>query len=119
MIFRGIDNDGDWLFGNGKSSYFKDDTAINVNIRTRLLSFVNDCFFDLDAGVDWWNLLGGKDQAAILLQTRAVISESYGVTRITGLSADYNRTTRKFSLQYTIDTVYSQDFNGTATLSPI
>jgi hypothetical protein len=67
---RQIDDDGDWLFGKGQNDYVRANTSVVQNINTRLGSFLGDCFFDLGAGIDWFNLLGTKDQVALNLSIR-------------------------------------------------
>jgi len=113
MIIRSVDNDHDWNFGKGLQSYFKDEKAIAMNIETRLLSFVNDCFFDQEAGVDWIRLLGAKStREEIILSCRAVILQSFGVVRINELDASA-LSIRNLTLTYNIDTIYSSQFENT------
>ena len=112
MIFRGIDQDTDWLFGKGKQSYFTGAQAIAANIKTRLLSFYGDCFFDVPAGVDWVRLLGTPaTQEEIKLSVRANILQAEGVLRINRLDVVLERTTRKVFITYDIDTIYTTSFN--------
>lgn len=119
MIFRGIDGDGDWQFGNGVGSYFKGARAVDANIRTRLLVFLGECFFALDAGVDWWNLLGGKNpqaQAGIILQCRTIIAASYGVVRINQVQAQLNTRTRRLTVTYDINTIFTRNLSSSVNL---
>lgn len=106
MIVRAIDVNGDWLFGRGRNDYRTNQQAIAQNIKTRLISFLGDCFFDTTAGIDWFNLLGGKDQTALNLAINAVILNTEGVTgglqTFTGLND-----ARVFTVQYKVQTVYS------------
>ena len=85
MKFRNLDMDGDWCFGKGRNSYLMGDKALMMNIKTRLLEFLNDCFWDMDKGIDWWNLLGGKDLKSILVDVQRTILRSYQVKRIVDL----------------------------------
>lgn len=85
MKFRNIDEKGDWTFGKGRGNYASGAAALMLNVKTRLLSFNNDCFFDMDAGIDWWNLLGGKDRRQTAAAAQKTILESYGVKEITNL----------------------------------
>lgn len=107
MRVRALDSTGDWTFGKGISDYRVGNAAIAQNIQTRLSSFLGDCFFDLTAGIDWFNLLGGKDQLAINLAVNAVILNTEGVTGIlqTSLTVSSNR---RISLVYRVQTIYSQ-----------
>lgn len=112
MKFRGIDGSGDWLFGAGVQSYFTNEAAIDANIKTRLLTFLGECFFATNLGVDWWNLLGGKNpvaQANIILQTRTIIINSYGVVKLTSIIPVFDSPTRRLGLTYNIDTIFTRN----------
>jgi hypothetical protein len=111
MIIRNLDKNGDWTFGSGKADYIDGNAAIELNIRTRLYSWVGDCFFDTAAGIDWYNRLGSKNQRALLeLDLRRIILQSYGVTGIVTFSSNLDSITRRFSAQYSIDTIYSKNY---------
>jgi hypothetical protein len=112
MKFRALDADGDWVIGNGLQSYLQAQDAIAMNIRTRLLSFLGDCFFDSGAGIDWFNLLGSKNEAALVFSVRSVILETEGVNSITDLSATLI-SERHLSLSYGVTTVYGRPVAGT------
>ncbi len=119
MIFRAIDGTNDWSFGSGIASYFTDEAAINANIRTRLQTWLNECFFALDLGVDWRNLLGGKNpqsQSGIILQCRTIIINSFGVIRINKVDQSIDVTTRKLTVTYLIDTIFTRGLSGSVTL---
>ena len=109
MIFRNLDDNGDWTFGAGNANYKTFDAAIGLNIKTRLLSWVGDCFFDLTAGIDWSNrigVLGVKD--LLELDIRRIILQSEGVVSL--VAFDVNVVGRAFSATYTINTIYGQEF---------
>lgn len=103
---RALDINHDWLFGKGQNDYLTGNKAIGQNINTRLNSFLGDCFFDLAAGVDWWNQLGAKDQTALNLSISAVILNTEGVTGILQLSASLD-VVRNFTVRYQVQTIYS------------
>jgi hypothetical protein len=120
MIVRAIDLDGDWEFGKGKNDYKSANKAIEQEIRTRLLCFLGDCFFDVGAGIDWFTFLGGsKSTIAVNLAVSTVILNTPGVTGILQLAAILNSVTRILTLQYAVTTIYSSvqsqfefDLNG-------
>ena len=53
MIFRGLDQNGDWLLGQSLGSFAKDAAALNLCWAARLRSWRGDCFFSLNDYVDW------------------------------------------------------------------
>ena len=87
MIFRSLDSSGDWNFGQGLESYAFGEQAIGLNIRTRILSFVGNCFFDMLAGINWFLYFGtpGKEQQT-LLSVKANILQAYGVTSVNSVT---------------------------------
>ena len=101
MRFRNLDSSGDWVFGKGRNSFLQNTDALMMNIKTRLLSFLNDCFFDTEAGVDWWNLLGAKDKKSLLASIQRVVLRSSQVKKIVNL--DYVLDNRRFSIQLSVE----------------
>jgi hypothetical protein len=119
MIFRAL-NGNDWTFGSGLQSYLNRSDAISANIKTRLQTFLGECFFATDFGVDWWNLLGKKGDTAlrdITLQCRKMVADSYGVVRINSLDTKFDSTTRSLSITFNIDTIYTRNLKSTARIT--
>lgn len=106
MRVRAIDVDGDWTFGKGQNDYKRDLSALSQNLKTRLLSFVGDCFFEATAGVDWFNLLGSKNQLALNLAISAQILNTEGVTGVHQVSINLD-IERRLVISYKIQTVFS------------
>lgn len=84
---RGIDLNRDWNFGNGLNNYTTKDDEISQNVITRILSFENDWYLDEDAEIDWFTLLGQRNnQKAIEQEVRRVTMETDGVLRVNEVS---------------------------------
>lgn len=114
--FRGITEANDWTFGQGRNSYFTREKAIAADIKTSLLFFLNDCWFAMTTGIDWWNLLGTKGELAkqnILLQARLAIIQREGVVRINSVEANID-SSRRITLKFNVDTIYSRNLQGFA-----
>lgn len=105
MIVRGVDINGDWNFGRGQSDYVRDRSAVAQDIKTRLKSFIGDCFFDITAGIDWLNLLGGKDKTGIDLAVTAIILNTQNVTGVSQISSLIDAK-RKISITYEVQTTF-------------
>lgn len=103
---RGLDVNGDWLYGKGRNDYVSNINAVAQSIRTRLNSFLGDCFFANSDGLDWFNLLGSKNQVALNLAVSAAIINTPKVTGILELSISISRA-RVVTIQYKVQTVYS------------
>lgn len=108
MRVRAITESRDWTFGKGIQGYKVDEEAIGQNVKTRLLSFLNDCYFDLNAGIDWWNLLGRGTRDELLKSIKLTILGTEGVTAIN--SFDYYMQDRKLVVTYDIQTIFSASY---------
>lgn len=105
MKVRGVDLNNDWLFGKGLNDYKTNRNALAQNIKTRLQSFLGDCFFDLSGGIDWFNLLGSKQVLELRLNVASVLLNTQGVQEILEVSSIINQD-RNITLTYTVNTVY-------------
>lgn len=121
MIIRNLTPDGDWTFGHGRQDYLVREAAIALNIRTRLICFLNDCFWALSFGIDWWNLTGAKNPAAqigIVLQCRLMIANAEGVIRINTVDAATDVRTRRLVVSYDVDTIYTRNLRNAVAITP-
>ncbi len=117
-IVREIDINNDWTFGNGKSNYRKDIKAVSQNIKTRLQSYLGDCFFDVTAGIDWFNLLGSKQVQQLRLAIASVILNTENVTGILELSFNLDES-RNMTLRYDVQTAFGNAENTLDLTVPI
>jgi hypothetical protein len=112
MRVRALDSNGDWTFGAGLNNYLTGTAAVSQAIATRLLSFLGDCFFATNEGIDWFTFLGGsKNQLALQLAINAVIlnTQSQGVnviTNIVAVSVQLNDVTRAFTVTYEVTSIF-------------
>ena len=114
MKFRNLDSNDDWCFGQGKSSYVSGDIAIGLNIKTRILSWVGDCFFAMTAGIDWLNRLGAKNQRGILeMDLRRIILQSYGVVGLSSFNTVLNG--RALTANYAVNTINGRVYQKSIT----
>ena len=115
MIIRGLDGAGDWQLGRGKASYLKGQDAVMLNIKTRLKSFLNDAFWNMTFGIDWLNYLGNKQtQVNVLLACRAMVLQSFGVTKINAI--DYSMAGRQITVDINANTIFSINANTSLIL---
>ena len=108
MRFRNLDSDGDWTFGRGKQNYVVDTRAIAVDVKTRIQSWVGDCFFAQDEGVKYPTYLGRSDIELLSDDMRRVIVQTDGVAEITDFLISLNE--RTFEATYRILTIFSEEF---------
>ena len=62
MTIRALNTDHDWTYGK----HFSQRNEVAQNLKTRLLSFKSDWFLDLEAHIDWWAILGQRDNEGII-----------------------------------------------------
>ena len=110
MIVRAIDySTGDWMFGKGINDYRRNLAAVTQNIGTRLNQYLGDCFFDLGAWIDWFNLLGANDLSALQLAISTVILNTDQVTGLLELSLVLDAS-RNVTIRYQVQTSYSTSY---------
>ena len=81
--------------------------AIGLNIKTRILSFIGNCFFDMLAGINWQIYLGTPgQQQQIILSVQAIILQSYGVTKVNNVTLNENARGQAL-LTYNINDIFS------------
>jgi hypothetical protein len=112
MIIRKLDSTGDWTFGKGLSNYLSAEMAIEQNIQTRLLSWKNDCFFALQEGVDYRNLLDKGQEKNLKQAIKAVILTCEGVLAVREIFAVLG-SNRNLTISYSIDTIYTSNVQNT------
>lgn len=115
MIVRKIDSNGDWTFGKGLSNYAKDNLAIAQTIETRLRSFLGDCFFDSESGIDWFNFLGSKNIAGLILKIKSTIINTNGVVSLESVNTQLDND-RRLTVSYRVNTVYSTQTTGVVVI---
>lgn len=113
MRIRALDANGDITFGQGQQNYLTGQAAIGLNIRTRLLSFLNNAFWAMGAGIDWFTFLGGGNTSAqIQIAVTAIIAQSFGVVSVNNVSVSVNAITRSVSISYNVVTIYTSNFQA-------
>lgn len=110
MKVRALDSNHDWIFGISNQAYCKDEATIGQMIKTRVLSFLGDCFFAGQEGIDWFNLLERGAENEVLLQKSIslTILQTDGVVGIN--SVDLTRNGRNIIISYDVKTIFSASY---------
>jgi hypothetical protein len=114
MTFRNLDANHDWTFGSGRSNYVSENQEIALNLKTRILSFLGDCFFATNEGIDWFNLLDYHYQDRLENAVQEVIKNTDGVTGINSVDLIVNAD-RQIRITYDVQTIYFQSYKGEVT----
>ena len=104
MRVSGLDSNLDWRFGKGRAAYKRNADAIAQNILTRLRSFRGDWYLDVDAGVNWVELLGNPGtEKRIIRAVESTVLQTEGVISIQELKITGRDSTRgvKIRIRYT------------------
>lgn len=113
MKFRGLDSDGDWMLGQGLGSYAKEADALALDIAARLRSWKYDCFFALDDGVDYRNLLEKGQKTNLLASLQDCLQQTPGVVKINSFNPVFDPKTRLLHLTAEVQTIFTRSFRVT------
>lgn len=116
MSFRNLDGNHDWVFGSGLSDYVTGNQEVGLNIKTRILSFLGDCFFAPLEGIDWWHLLEYNKRDEIENAVMTTISKTPDVISVNEVESSLNAR-RQTTLSYDITSIFSSQL--TDTIIPI
>lgn len=112
MIIRAVrkneNGQEEFCFGHGYTDYKHEIACVKQDIETALLEFKNDCFFDLEAGIDWKARLGYYGQKDFLdedIQERVL--SRVGVISIDEFSSAV--VDRIYTCTMNVLTVYSEE----------
>ncbi len=110
MRYRTLDAQGDYTFGASARNFLVDSPdAVAQAVRTRLMLFRGEWFYDTSQGMPWKTDVLGKGTEAIYdLRIQAQILKTQGVTGIAAYASQINKDTRALSVQATIDTQFGQ-----------
>lgn len=109
MSFRNLTATHDWTFGAGRNNYVTENQGIALNIKTRVLSFLGNCFFATDEGIDWFNLLEYRYQDRLENAVQEVVVQTPGVTAINSIDI-LTTADRKIRIAYDVQTIYSSSY---------
>ena len=107
MRIRNNTEENDWTWGHGKSDYITGHAGVALNIKTKINEWKRDCFFNLQAGIDWRIRLGSKNQRTLLDQdVQNIIT---GVTEVLALT-EYESIVndRAYTADFTYYDIYSE-----------
>lgn len=117
MKVRALNDRHDWVFGKGLQGYKQNREAVKQRIKTHLLSFYYDCFFDLEFGIDWKNFWGSKNKKnEIIISCRKQILLIDEVTSCQNIDAVIDDD-RDIRLSYTVTDKYGLSFSDTLQLN--
>lgn len=116
MMYRMLDDDNDWCFGQGIQSYCKDEKAIETGVQVYLRAIQGEVWMDGTVGLPWISMMASKDLKPIdLLTIRDYILSYRGILGVKDLDIERNEN-RKIKLKYKIQTVYNYTIEGSTDI---
>ena len=98
----------EFCFGHGFTDYKHELACVKQDIETALLEFKNDCFFDLEAGIDWRTRLGSYGQKEYLDEDiQTIVSNRNGVINISNFQSVV--VDRIYTCTMEVLTIYSEE----------
>ena len=121
MRVNGLTKDGDWRFGKGRAVYVRKSAAVGQKVVTRLRSFVNDWFADINAGSPWIELFGTRGnleerKRQILREVERVVLTTEGVRAINRLELIEVDENRSATIQIEVVDVFNETTNEVVTI---
>lgn len=108
MRIRRLDTNGDFMFGRGVSNYALNDEAIKQNVASRLKSFRNDWFLDQNQNIDWFTILGQKNnEQTIINEVERVCLNSEGIVSVVSIDI-VKSDNRSANIEIVVNTVFSE-----------
>lgn len=107
MRIRVLDENWDWKYGRSENDYASEALAVAYDLKTKIWSWYGDCFFDQEAGIDWLNRLGSKDQKEFLDgDLKKIASTQQYVTEIVSFESTLEE--RIYHAQMVVKTVFNK-----------
>lgn len=109
MIYRQLDDNGDYIFGHGKRAYLEGVDAVAQAIKTRLLLLYHEWWEDLEDGLPLWEkIMASSGQPsnikAVDFIFRERIQGTTGVLSILGYESSFEN--RHYTFRCAVETLY-------------
>lgn len=119
MMYRMLDDNDDWCFGQGLQSYCRDEKAVETGVAINLRTIRGENWMNKNLGLSWISMMAQKDIKPIdLLMIRDYILSCRGVLGVKNLSLEKNEK-RKLILKYNLQTVYNFNIEGSTEIGLI
>lgn len=118
MIYRRLDSNGDYVFGQGRSQFISGSEAVAQAIVTNLKLLLGEWWEDVNNGLPLWqSILGIPGSEANQLSIDNIIKDRILKTNLNGevlvssiddYTRTYDVTTRVYTFEAVVTTIYSE-----------
>lgn len=110
MIYRKLDAQGDYSFGNSKGDFHENTPeAVGQAVKTRLSLSEGEWFLNTAEGTPYNSqILGAGKISYYDVAIQSVIRETVGVKKLISYASQVEPETRKATIVCTIDTIYGE-----------
>ena len=117
MLYRKLDQNGDYVFGNNKLDYISGKEAVAQAIKTKIMLFYQEWWENISVGIPMFQSIVGKVadvnlQMAITLLVTNRIQEIPEVVSVKDVKVNSDSSNRVISLELKVDTIYGEDYVG-------
>ena len=102
----------DWTLGSGRANYITGSPEIRQNLSTRIKFFADDWFADA-SGIDYFNILGNKNNEQTLLrEIDRVATATSGVRTVNDITVNVDRSTRHATITIDYTDIFDETFQN-------
>jgi len=109
LIYRKLDDNGDYRFGQGSQTFLTNSDAVSQAIQTTLGLYESEWWEDTSLGLPLWQQIlgapGSKTSAITSILTQKIESVT-GVSGISNVSSNFDASTRSYSFTAQVTTEY-------------
>lgn len=121
MIYRRLDENGDYTFGQGKYNFVSDTDAVVQNIKTRILLYYKEWWENLEDGTPLFETIltqrmsdAGKQTVDLIIKDRILTTDN--VLQLTEFDSYFNRLSNTYNFTATVETSFGTLANLTLEL---
>ena len=109
MIYRKLDENGDYVFGRNQNNYISGAAAVNQAVVTRLRQLIYEWWEDLEDGIPvWQKILGNRNKQEAEQIIRERIQKTKYVKSILSFEAIWDNEKRTLTIRASVDTEFGQ-----------
>lgn len=107
MIYRKLDENGDYVFGRNQNNYISDAAAVNQAVVTRLRQLIYEWWEDLEDGIPvWQKILGNRNKQEAEQIIRDRIQKTKYVKSLLSFTPTWDNEKRTLLIEASVDTEF-------------